>query len=197
MALQLIPFYIFREFDDQGRPLAGGSVEFFQAGPTSTHLDTYQDYLGTIPNSNPVILDASGSAVIFLQPALYYVVVRDINGKMIRDLNGIGSAGVGNGSTGTFAIVSNYAALRALTQDYDLIYVLGRSTNLDGGQGFFQQMPSFVADDDGIILVRSTTSYQRQEFNQIDPRWYGVVYNTASDQSVDMVNAITTSPHNH
>jgi photosystem II stability/assembly factor-like uncharacterized protein len=140
-----------------------------------------------------VILDASGSAVIFLQPALYYVVVRDINGKMIRDLNGIGSAGVGNGSTGTFAIVSNYAALRALTQDYDLIYVLGRSTNLDGGQGFFQQMPSFVADDDGIILVRSTTSYQRQEFNQIDPRWYGVVYNTASDQSVDMVNAITAS----
>jgi len=50
--------------DSNGAPLAGGQVYFYVPG-TSTPKNTYQDSAQTILNSNPVILDAAGRAVIY------------------------------------------------------------------------------------------------------------------------------------
>jgi len=55
-----MPFVILREFDDSGELLALGTVETYEAG-SSTPLATFSDSTGT-PNTNPVVLDASGSA---------------------------------------------------------------------------------------------------------------------------------------
>lgn len=46
--------------DSTGKPLAGGSLFFYQTG-TSILQATYADNLGTIQNPNPVPLDSSGS----------------------------------------------------------------------------------------------------------------------------------------
>ena len=46
-------------FDNNGLPLAGGLLYTYQAG-SSTPLTTYTTVNGTIPNSNPIILDSSG-----------------------------------------------------------------------------------------------------------------------------------------
>ena len=46
--------------DSTGKPLAGGSLFFYQTG-TSILQATYADNLGTIQNTNPVPLDSSGS----------------------------------------------------------------------------------------------------------------------------------------
>jgi microcystin-dependent protein len=46
-------------FDDNGVPLAGGLIYTYQAG-SSTPLATYTTNGGTIANSNPIVLDASG-----------------------------------------------------------------------------------------------------------------------------------------
>jgi len=46
-------------FDNNGLPLAGGLIYTYQAG-SSTLLTTYTTVNGTIANTNPIVLDASG-----------------------------------------------------------------------------------------------------------------------------------------
>lgn len=52
-------------FDNAGAPLAGGKLHTFEAG-TSTPKATYTTQAATVANANPVILDASGRADIWL-----------------------------------------------------------------------------------------------------------------------------------
>lgn len=63
-------------FDTSGRPLAAGYVYTYVAG-TTTPLDSYTDASGTTPNSNPIVLDASGSAMIWVSAAAYKIVVQN------------------------------------------------------------------------------------------------------------------------
>jgi hypothetical protein len=58
-----------------GVPLVGGKVYTYDAGTTNPRV-TYQDAAGAQPNTNPVILDARGEAVIFWSGA-YKVVIKD------------------------------------------------------------------------------------------------------------------------
>lgn len=64
MTATLLPQGRQRYFDNNGFPLAGGKVYTFAAG-TSTPQPAYTDADGTIPATNPIILDANGEAVIF------------------------------------------------------------------------------------------------------------------------------------
>ena len=53
------------QFEDaNGRPLIGGKVYFYQPS-TETKIDTWQDIDLTIPNTNPVELDARGPSPIW------------------------------------------------------------------------------------------------------------------------------------
>lgn len=70
-------------FNGNGQPLAGGSVTFYIPS-TTTYKTTWQDSGGTIPNSNPVILDANGSAIIY-GSGIYREVVTDALGNLIWD----------------------------------------------------------------------------------------------------------------
>lgn len=69
--------------DASGNPLAGGYVYMYIPG-TSTPKNTYQDQAGTIVNSNPVVLDAAGRAIIF-GDGLYRQVVTDSLGNQAWD----------------------------------------------------------------------------------------------------------------
>lgn len=73
-----------------GVPLAGGSVTFYVPG-TTTFKTTYQDSGLTIPNSNPITLDANGEAQIW-GGGLYRQVVKDSLGNQIWDT--VASAGL-------------------------------------------------------------------------------------------------------
>lgn len=75
-AVNLSPVLKQRFFDTNGNPLAGGKVYSYQAG-TTTPQATYTDATGTSANTNPVILDASGEADIWLDQALSYKIVLD------------------------------------------------------------------------------------------------------------------------
>jgi microcystin-dependent protein len=72
----LLPFIKFREDDNNGRPLAGGKLFSYAAG-TSTPLATYfnQDLAAGHENTNPVILDASGRANVWIQDGVGYKFV--------------------------------------------------------------------------------------------------------------------------
>ncbi|SAK19276.1 parallel beta-helix repeat-containing protein [Burkholderia multivorans] len=69
--------------DQNGHPLAGGSVYFYIPN-TSTKKNTYQDAAQTILNTNPIILDANGQAIIWGSGS-YRQVVYDQYGNLIWD----------------------------------------------------------------------------------------------------------------
>ncbi|WLE58398.1 hypothetical protein GIY62_14810 [Burkholderia plantarii] len=69
--------------DQNGKPLVGGSVAFFEPG-TTTKADTYQDVNLSIVNQNPVPLDSRGQALIWGNTN-YRQIVKDVNGVTIWD----------------------------------------------------------------------------------------------------------------
>ena len=70
----LMPSIVFREYDNNGNPLAFGKLFTYQAGST-TKLATYTDSTGVTPNTNPVILNSRGEAQVWLPPNVAYKFV--------------------------------------------------------------------------------------------------------------------------
>lgn len=62
-------------------PLVGGQLYTYAAG-TSTPKTTWQDSAGTIPNTNPITLDSTGSALVFWSGS-YKVVLKDSAGSTV------------------------------------------------------------------------------------------------------------------
>lgn len=189
MTQKLSPWIRQQFFDNNGDPLAGGFVYFYVAGSTSIFKNTYEDYLGSVNNENPVQLDSSGVAKIF-GSGMYDVVIKDSNGVLIETVRGVDFGG-SSSEFGSYIVVSNYAALRGLSEDYDAVYVLGRDVPNDGGQGMFLHSTKTDADDDGIILVRNSASrYFRVLDETVNPLWYGCKYSQAIDNSSAFTSTI-------
>lgn len=89
--------------DALGNPLAGGSVYFYIPN-TTTPKDTWQDADQTVLNSNPVVLDSAGEAVIYGSGS-YRQIVKDADGNLIWDQQtseaSSGQQSFGGTSTGT------------------------------------------------------------------------------------------------
>ena len=69
-------FPFFRAFSANGLALAGGKLWTYAAG-TATPLATFSDAAGTVPNTNPVILDANGQAQVYLSGQGYKLALTD------------------------------------------------------------------------------------------------------------------------
>lgn len=118
--------------DQNGKPLTSGTVDFYVPG-TTTRKTTWQDSAETIPNTNPVVLDAAGRALI-LGDGSYRQIVKDRNGNLIWDqvTSSLGSGGssgstIGDGlSVGTILPTSDIVA----PVNYQFAYgqALSRST---------------------------------------------------------------------
>ena len=70
-----------------GAPLVGGKVYTYDAG-TNTPRPTYADAAGTVPNTNPVILDARGEATIFWN-GTYKIVLKDASDVTIWTVDNV------------------------------------------------------------------------------------------------------------
>lgn len=60
--------------DSSGNPLSGGFVHVYLAG-TTTESNSWQDKAQTTLNTNPIVLDAAGSCLVFLDSELTYKIV--------------------------------------------------------------------------------------------------------------------------
>lgn len=87
--------------DNNGFVLAGGLVYTYQAG-TTTPLVTYTDGISGIANTNPVVLDSSGRADIWLGPTLYKIVLKTSAGTTIWTEDNISGTGFINGNFITY-----------------------------------------------------------------------------------------------
>lgn len=76
--------------DGNGVPISGGFVNTYVAG-TTTPKTTWQDVLETIPNANPVLLDGSGSCLLF-GTGTYSLAVTDSLGNAVPGFSGFSQA---------------------------------------------------------------------------------------------------------
>jgi hypothetical protein len=90
MSAELAPAFRQQFFDSNGLPLAGGFVYTYAAG-TTTPLATYTDETGLTPNTNPVVLDSSGQAPIWIGNSSYKFVLEDSLNNVIETVDNIES----------------------------------------------------------------------------------------------------------
>lgn len=197
MTYQLLPFAILRQFDDSGHLLSGGKLYFYQAG-TLAPKGVFQNSNGSVYHSNPVILSASGTSNIFLDTGNYDLRVYSSNDEFIGSVEGIvGSSGISSNQPINYSSSIScklFEDVRNLINPFEQVYVSGRTSIGDGGEGIFERIPgSLLSDDNGIVLVSSTGDRYKRITNYIDPRWYGVVYNSLTNQSTALTNAIQAS----
>lgn len=86
-------------FDSNGDVLAGGKLYTYEAG-TVIPRATYVDEAMTIPNTNPVVLDIRGEALVRWSGAYKYVVTTDA-GVVIDTIDNFGSSQDLSSSTGS------------------------------------------------------------------------------------------------
>jgi hypothetical protein len=79
-------------FNNDGVPLAGGLINTYAAG-TNTPANTYTTSAGTIPHSNPIVLDSAGrvpTGEIWLTDGLAYkFVLKDSTGALLATYDNI------------------------------------------------------------------------------------------------------------
>jgi microcystin-dependent protein len=90
--------------DNNGNPLASGTVTFYVPA-TTTLKNTWSNSAQTILNTNPIVLDSGGRAIIYGSGA-YRQVVKDKNGNVIwdqltSDTSSASNLGWGSTSSGT------------------------------------------------------------------------------------------------
>lgn len=74
---------LFHADDDYGRPSVGGQL-YTYLNKTTTPAPSYQDAAGAAFNTNPVILNARGEAIVFLPPnQAYTFVLKDKNNVLV------------------------------------------------------------------------------------------------------------------
>lgn len=104
--------------DANGDPLVGGKVYTYEAG-TTTPKATYIDQLETTPNTNPIILDSRGEAVIRLAAGSYKYKVDDADDVNIYTVDNVnnttGSLTDPDITTGATLLNNAYIELREST----------------------------------------------------------------------------------
>ncbi len=116
---------------NNGAPLASGTVTFYIPG-TSTLKNTWSNSAQTILNTNPVVLDSGGRAVIYGSGA-YRQVVQDQNGNVVwdqltSDTSSASNLGWGATSSGT-ANTQTISAGTFTGVDGQTLYFLAGYTN--------------------------------------------------------------------
>ncbi len=81
----------FCRFDPDGFPLAGGKLYTYSAGTTDDKV-TYTDNTAGAENENPVILDSSGCANVWLGSGSYKFVLTDANGVQLWEVDYVTAA---------------------------------------------------------------------------------------------------------
>lgn len=83
-----MPFLKPQEFNNSGQPCSGCLLNTYAAG-TTTPQQTFSDALGSTPNPNPVVLDATGRAFVFLSASAYKFVLTTSGGTVLWSTDNI------------------------------------------------------------------------------------------------------------
>ena len=93
----LSPWFAQQFFDNNGLPLAGGKIYTYAAGSTTPQA-AYTDSSGNTALPNPIILDGSGRASIWLLNIGYKMVVKDSNDVTLYTIDNVNPFAIGAGT---------------------------------------------------------------------------------------------------
>jgi hypothetical protein len=180
----LITYPRFKAWDDNGSPLVGGELSSYLPG-TSSATPTYSDPLCTIPNTNPVILDANGEALLYINEYVK-LVLTDANNNLMWTQDGIG--GVGNIiALGTTTLTTNLTipATQTLVMDQGSLITIPNGLTLTIN-GPFQagRYQVFNCTGTGNVVFGSGAT------QHIYPEWWGAVNSATVDDSAPVLAAI-------
>jgi hypothetical protein len=141
--------------DNNGKPLASGSVDYFVPG-TSTRKTTWRDPAQTQNNLNPAPLDIGGRGIMYGQGS-YRQVVKDVNGNVIWDqpTTAFGSSQP-TGATGTdTAPVGSVMAFTGFVVPINWQLAYGQALNRTT---FAQLMNAITIQATGITCTNASTT---------------------------------------
>jgi hypothetical protein len=155
---------------------------------------------------NPVVLDAAGRAMAFLDSGSYTLKMHDVLDAPVWQADNINQGGFG--STGLSVIcVQTIAALRALdpTAGYGAAYVLSYSTlhssmfmTTDGGGGWFAWDASSTSTEDyGTVIVPDSAPASGRWIRQFDGKYnirhFGAQGNGTTVEDTAITRAVTAA----
>lgn len=194
--------------DDNGFPLAGGKVYFYEAGSFEVLKDTFTGAQTGIANTNPVILNAAGYAGIFLD-GTYNIQVYDSNDVLVwteEDINSnsteewVYCASANYISTTSFSMAGNltsqYSSRRRIRVNNSgaFSYSTVKSSSFSSGVTTVVVFDSIVAANivSACVSIVSSESFERSSFDSIleviDANLYKGAYVTTKSYSGDWVN---------
>lgn len=156
MTITILPPAVTQFSDANGDPLASGQV-FMYVPNSSTPKLTWQDSGATIPNANPIILNAAGEAVIFGSGA-YRQMVYDSLGNLQWDSTtldpGYAIMATFNGTSTTSVAIGTGS--KTFTTQPGLQFFPGGTVNIASNASALNYMNGTVASYDtttGILVV--------------------------------------------
>lgn len=158
----LSPAPRFQAIDDNGDPVAGGLLYTYAAG-TSTPIATYTTQAGTVANANPIVLDTSGRAAIYITEGTgYKFVLKDSLGATIYTQDNIlipaRYTGISIGdpiSGGTLQSVL-FVGTGSVTLQQDPLNLVWDNSNNRLGIALFGVAPTQTLHVDGNVRIDST-----------------------------------------
>lgn len=86
---------------------------------------------------------------------------------------------------------ASYATLRAYTGGLTSIYVMGRVSQNDGGEGWFDKVstPGLVDDDGTVLVALNGDKWLRRNLIEVSPLWFGADPTGATDSVTAINNA--------
>jgi hypothetical protein len=189
VAVQLSPVIRQKFTDVNSSPLVGGQIFTYAAG-TNTPQATYTDYKGLVQNSNPIILDSTGAATIWLTQQCYKIVVEDSFGALQYTQDGVClpiTPGGNNTFTGnnTFSGTNTFNGPTNISGGGSLSGTLSGNPNLSGTVTFAQTINASGAPP---FTVLNSSLVSNLNVNDIN----GALYPPAS--ALHSVPITTTAP---
>lgn len=203
MAFYLCPIStILQYFTDVGVVLAGGKINTYLAG-TTTQTTTWSDITGTVPNSNPIFLNAAGrlpNVSIWQQGGVpIKVTITDANnnpiGPTFDQISGIDDVAVTNSSLANPASGSGADLVANAMRSYDIfssaraantpVFQAGQTlivdfeggiTVADGLGGLFYWNVASTAADDALNVIKPTALSGAGRYLRLNPyiEWFAV-----------------------
>ena len=185
MVTSLLPNGKQQFIDINGNPLVGGTVGMYIPN-TLIFKNTWQDAAQMTLNTNPIILDSRGQALIY-GTGTYRQIVKDAQGNLIWDEP---TSGLGGGA-GVISYVASIADLRALGtagQANSPIYVEGYYSPNDGGGGLFIWVSGNSTADNGGTIINPTAHvgvgrWVRSYVAPVDALWFGAKGDGTTDNT--------------
>jgi hypothetical protein len=153
MAATIAP-YVFNQYFSGNIPLDGGKILTKAAG-TNTDKVAYTDGAGTIPATNPIILDSEGRASFFLGDGGYKLILTDKNDVVIDTVDNITVQTIAS-------TVNTIADMKALAEGLNTyVNTLGYYSAGDGGHSTYYWDSINTDADDGVgTIIPDSTPVQ-------------------------------------